>query len=373
MERFDQQLSYWQSTDDTFTTAAGALDDYPNALEWAQGEAALAIELWNAAETESAAALVEHQEYVSLLRRGTGVRHAAVDVPFIDPAGPVYQEARDVLANARYQLDVLATGYANIIGNAGEAAPLPLTVEQAHQALQDAAVRTVIEVGVVDPFHSTLNFLGGIAQTLWEHPDLVLEMLAGILGIAAGGAVILGGGGLEVVTIGGATPIAVPAIATGAAVATGGALLLGDGLNRWFTEAETRDPRSGVNRGDTRDFEGKWTQRDPDAPTPDYARKEQQGLDQVADTVGKDVIRDKVRVDYPGSPQGGRYYDGLYRNPDGTYTGVEVKSGSAYDDYWRPGNSQQQFDSRVSADNPAAGYLNGEEIKIVKVRVERVP
>lgn len=373
VERFEQQLSYWQTTSDTFTAAANALDNYAGALEWAQGEAALAIELWNAAEAESAAALAEHKEYVSSLRQGTGIRHVEVDVPFVDPSGPAHREAQAVLANARYQLDVLATGYANTIGEAGEAAPLPLTPEQAQQAATDAVVRTVIEVAVVQPFLSSLNFLGGIAQTLWEHPDLVLELLGGIIGIVGGGALIVGGGGLEVVTVGAGTPVAVPAIAGGVVAAAGGATLLNDSLNRMFNEAKTTGRQPGVDRGDGRDDGGHWTSRDPDAPIPDYALKEKQGVDQVAEELDVNVIRDRVNVDYPGSPQSGRYYDGLYRNPDGTYTGVEVKSGGSNLDYQRPGNVQRQFDSQVSPDNPAVGYLNGEEVKVIEVIVVHIP
>ncbi|MFT4259811.1 putative T7SS-secreted protein, partial [Microbacterium sp.] len=221
VERFEEQLSYWQTTSDTFTAAANALENYAGALEWAQGQAAIAIELWNAAEAKSAAALVAHQEYVRSLRRGAGIRHVDVDVPFVDPAGPAYREAREVLANARYQLDVLATGYANIIGEAGDAATLPLTPAQEQQAAADAIARTVIEVGVVQPFLATLNFLGSIAETMWEHPDLVLEMLLGIGGMVGGGALIIGGGGLEVVTLGGGTVIAAPAVVGGAALAGG--------------------------------------------------------------------------------------------------------------------------------------------------------
>lgn len=278
-----------------------------------------------------------------------------------------------MLANARYQLDVLATGYANIIGAAGEAAPLPLTPEQAQQAETDAVVRTVVEVAVVQPFKSTLNFLGSIAQALSEHPDIVLEMLGGIGGIVGGGALIVGGGGLEVVTVGVGTPAAVPAVAGGVALAGGGAALLGDSMTRLLNEAKT-DRQPGVNRGDGRDDGGKWAPRDPDAPIPDYARKEQQGLDEVEEAVEQEVVRDKVNVNYPGSSQkGGRLYDGLYKNPDGTYTGIEVKSGSAWDKYWKPKvNTQRDFDDAVSIDNPAVGYYNGEEIQITDVVVKQV-
>jgi len=373
LERFDQQLSYWQTTSDTFTTAANALDNYAGALEWAQGEAALAIELWNAAEAQAAAALVEHKEYVSSLRQGSGIRHVEVDVPFVDPSGPAHRDAQEVLANARYQLDVLATGYANIIGEAGNAAPLPLTPEHAQQAATDAIANAVIQVAVVQPFLSTLNFLGGVAQNLWEHPDLVLEMLGGILGIVGGGALIVGGGGLEVVTVGAGTPVAVPAIAGGAALVGGGAALLGDGMNRMFNEAKATDPRSGVDRGDRRDFEGKWARKDPDAPIPDYAVKEQQGVDKVADKMDVDVVRDKIHVKYDDASQSSREYDGLYERPDGKYGGIEVKSGSALEVYERSGNTQRLFDEGVSLDNPAIGNLNGKEIQVVEVMVIHIP
>ena len=52
---------------------------------------------------------------------------------------------------------------------------------------------------------------------------------------------------------------------------------------------------------------------------------------------------------------------------------MEVKSGGANVDYQRPGNTQRQFDSQVSPDNPAVGNLNGEEIKVIEVMVVHNP
>ncbi|WP_396652902.1 putative T7SS-secreted protein [Microbacterium sp.] len=373
LERFEHQLSYWRTTSDTFIAAANALENYAGALEWAQGEAARAIEMWNAAEAQAVAARVTYDEQLRTVRRSSGLRHIEVDVPFVDPSGSAHEEAQQVLANARYQLDVLATGYANIIGEASDAAPLPLTPEQAQQAVMDAAARTMIDATVVHPFLAALNFLGGVAQNLWEHPDLVLEILGGVLGIVGGGALIVGGGGLEVVTVGTGTPIAVPAVVGGAALASGGAGLLGDSMNRMFREAKSSDRQPGVNRGDGRDDGGHWTNRDPDAPIPDYALKEQQGLDLIRDERGVNIISDKVRVNYDGSGRTARYYDGIYQKPDGTYAGVEVKSGSAYDDYFRNGNPQRIFDSGVNPENPATGIYNGDVIQITEVKVVHVP
>lgn len=62
-----------------------------------------------------------------------------------------------------------------------------------------------------------------------------------------------------------------------------------------------------------------------------------------------------------------RYYDGLYRNPDGTYTGVEIKSGHGVRNV-----DQKRFDGSVSRENPATAVLHGESIQIVNVHLERV-
>lgn len=230
----------------------------------------------------------------------------------------------------------------------------------------------MIDVAVVKPFQATLNFLGGAAQNLIEHPDLVLEMLGGILGIVGGTATIVGGGGLEVVTVGAGTPVAVPAIVGGATLAAGGAALLGDSMHRLFNEANT-DPRRGVDRGDGRDNGGHFTARDPDAPIPDYARKEQQGLDQVEADLKSEVIRDKTKAHVPGERQNGRFYDGLVQLSDGTYAGVEIKSGGAYSDYLSSGGAQKHFDDLVRGGERAYATLNGERVEISAVIVNHVP
>ena len=69
----------------------------------------------------------------------------------------------------------------------------------------------------------------------------------------------------------------------------------------------------------------------------------------------------------------GPCYDGLVRNPDGTFAAIEVKSGDAYDAYFRPGNTQRQFDAQVNAGAVARGQLNGESTEIPRVIVRRQP
>lgn len=89
---------------------------------------------------------------------------------------------------------------------------------------------------------------------------------------------------------------------------------------------------------------------------------------------GVDIIRDKVRATIEGyhhrsdaTSDQHRYYDGLYKNPDGTYTGIEVKGGTGSRDA-----AQRGFDSTVSLDRPATATLNGEKISITRVILKEV-
>ena len=59
---------------------------------------------------------------------------------------------------------------------------------------------------------------------------------------------------------------------------------------------------------------------------------------------------------------------GLAEKPDGTYEGIEVKSGSAYCDA-----RQREFDDAVNSGGPATANLNGRTIQITSVEVVRVP
>jgi hypothetical protein len=77
------------------------------------------------------------------------------------------------------------------------------------------------------------------------------------------------------------------------------------------------------------------------------------------------VIKQQIAVT---NKQGGtRFYDGLSRKPDGTYEGVEVKSGGASLDA-----HQRTFDAGVESGNPATGMLNGKPITVTSVSYIRV-
>ncbi|WP_350350192.1 hypothetical protein ABS642_11675 [Microbacterium sp. A8/3-1] len=118
-------------------------------------------------------------------------------------------------------------------------------------------------------------------------------------------------------------------------------------------------------RNDGRDDRGRFV-GDGNRP---WVDREQIGLDNVANREGVDVIRDQVASRHPSTGDQIRYYDGLFANADGTYTGIEVKSGSA-----SRNPAQTLFDGAVSVETPAIANLpNVGQISIVQVILERVP
>jgi len=77
------------------------------------------------------------------------------------------------------------------------------------------------------------------------------------------------------------------------------------------------------------------------------------------------VITTQVRVTLPDGAT--RYYDGLARKPDGTYEGVEVKSGSA-----SLSARQRAFDAQVDAGTPATGRLDGVPVVVSSTYLQNV-
>ena len=147
--------------------------------------------------------------------------------------------------------------------------------------------------------------------------------------------------------------------------------MLAHAAGRWADEAagdsrvEPFEKQRGVNRGHGRDDYGQFAPEQSNKP---WVDKEKLGLDEVAEDRGVDVVRAKVQAKVEGGNPNGRYYDGLYKNPDGTYSAIEVKSGTAARDA-----NQELFDSIVNNGTPARATLNGQSITITKVILKEVP
>ena len=372
LERFERQLLHWKHAGEWLRAGASALFTWADALQWAQDEADRAITLWNEAEQQSAAALSAHRAHVQELRVGQGLRHPDVDLPFVDPSGAAHDEAREVLFNARATLEVFARDCAIRLDEAAEAARMPLTDAESATRAQHVVTEAIVDLAVVQPFQATVHLLAVSAQTLWEHPDIILELLGGAATFIGGAGLAVGGGGLTV-TGAGALAGAPALVVAGVGVAGAGAAMIGDAAGRWSAESHAVGDRiKGLDRGDGRDYLGHFAKGQKD---PLWVDKEKIGLDEYAGEQQVEMIRSKIKADYEGSPQDGRYYDGLVKNNDGpnTYTGVEIKSGRAIDTYNSPGSTQRQFDDAVNAGTPAHAKLNGEDILITRVDSKDVP
>ncbi len=188
-----------------------------------------------------------------------------------------------------------------------------------------------------------------------------------LAGIAVGGTEIIGGGpedpAADAASV--AEVAAIEGTADTVVAATAGADATDAAIDADAAAGEGGDAATGgpgIDRGDGRDPLGRFT------GSGGYgADKEAQGLQDYADVTGRDAIPDHVQAKLPDGPQG-RFYDGLALKSDGTYEGIEVKSGTA-----ARNAAQRAFDGKVSSSNPATATLGGTEIRITSVRVITVP
>jgi hypothetical protein len=96
------------------------------------------------------------------------------------------------------------------------------------------------------------------------------------------------------------------------------------------------------------------------------AGAEARGLSDYELATGQTVIRNQVRAVLSDGGRA-RYYDGLVQNAGGTYTGIEVKSGSA-----SLSAPQRAFDTAVNGGAAARATLSGQPITITSTELVRV-
>lgn len=376
-ERTEYVRSSWSRCGEYLMNGAAALSAYGDALQWAQEEASRAIDLWDQAEAAAVASHHAYREKVRELERELDLRHLEVDLPFIDGGAALRSQAVEVLTNARGVLDRYAVDAANALHDAADAAPLetPRRAESSKNwAFAGAFGAAVFETVVLNPAIDQLNFLASMGTALINHPDILLELLGGVA-LVVGGGTMMGGGGALAVTGVGAVPGGGVAWA-GMGVAASGLLAVGHAAGRWTNDAAGDDATNVIERPPPhpehggRDVLGQYN---GDGQRP-WVDTEKIGLDDLAEKRGLDIIRDKVRATIEGyhhrpdaTSDQHRYYDGLYKNPDGTYTGIEVKGGTGTRDA-----SQRGFDNTVSPERPATATLNGEKISITRVILKEV-
>lgn len=353
----------WQRLVESLTTAADALDEYATVLGWAQQKAGDAIAMWQVAQAQTAAG-VESYRQAERQAGATGI------VPFYTDAGAATRsDAQSLLAYARSE-----------VRDAGDTAAHAMTAITPPEALTwEGAGALFLGALVVqgqihwDTLANLVNGTASVGNAILRNPDALLALLGGGAMMIGGGATALGGGGLATTGVGSVPGGA--AVVGGLAVAGTGGALAAAGASKLAGEATgsagvmLMEKQRGADRGDGRDDYGQFAHGQGNKP---WVDKEKQGLDEIEDEINSSVERKRVASSIEGSIQK-RYFDGLYKNPDGSYTAVEVKSGSAFERYSRGEGQQRIFDESISPDSPATATLNGEKILISRVRVKEMP
>lgn len=255
-------------------------------------------------------------------------------------------------------------------------------------------VKTVTELGVTiagvqataglpyleDAAATAGNVFASLGNAMVNHPDEVLELLGGLATMVLGTAMEGGGVALDLTVVG--APAGVALNVSGAGVIAAGAALAGTGAIGLGVHAMT-DDRSTPYRTDNaerarnakepneqhpgRNNDGTYRSENNDSARVDAAQKEADGLKQVEKQLGTTVDTTKVKATVDGVPNG-RIYDGLVQKADGTYIGVEIKSGTAV-----RSPAQREFDAAISPENPAYATLDGKVIKITEFIERKVP
>jgi uncharacterized protein YukE len=344
---------------DVLVSCADALDAYVTTLGWAQQKAGDAIAMWAQAQTLT----LQSQREQRQMERLAG----PTDIlpPAVDGGEHLRIAAKALLAHARAELDAAGSAAATTVEAAASVTPESPDPWQVAGLL----ISAMFEMQVTLHWNSLVDIVNGAASfgnALIQHPETLLAILGG--GAMIGGGVgLMGGGGAVSLTGIGAT-VGAPAAAGGFALAGAGVAAAGAGAVAAAVNALGPDrvellERRGEDRGDGRDDGGRYANGQESKP---WVDKEAQGVKEVEDELGVQVRTDKVRANVEGTNRD-RFFDGFFKNDDGTYTGVEIKSGSATQTA-----SQREFDSLVTRDNPATATIDGEVVRITGVYVKKV-
>lgn len=122
-DAFSGEPGRWLEAGDAFEEAATAVGRYRPTLAWAQGQAAVAIQLWEEGQALTASAHADHQKATEQARRQAPAGTPSVAVPFVDAGAAKRAAAQEILARARQQLDTVGNETAAIVERARDLAP----------------------------------------------------------------------------------------------------------------------------------------------------------------------------------------------------------------------------------------------------------
>jgi hypothetical protein len=305
----------------------------------------------------------------------------------VSPSG-LFDEFVSVISGDEDQLSQIAHEALQVLNDLKTEAEAVAKLLQPLVAAAEAAAKTMAAWAQV-----ALGYVADVAQAVAADAVNAVATLGSAalhnpldpLAMIGGAALMAGGAGLEVPGVvldatGVGAVLGVPVNVAGAAMIATGATVAGAGALDLSHHAElhpvtvfhahTGKPGEGINRGDGRDIYGNFTGRDGGG----YGKmREAEGIKQYQGRFpGRWVTTEQRKATVDGA-ENSRFYDGLARKPDGTYEGIEVKSGTA-----GLSKPQQAFDGQVSYNNPGYVTITNEQgevetVQVTSVRVETVP
>jgi hypothetical protein len=236
--RFHGEPGKWLEAGDCFHNAANALDSYATTLQWAQGEAKAAIDLWNQGETATSTAKASHDRAV------TQAQQAGTDtnIPFNDPGEASREAARQKLDSARTQLRSAGDTAEQIVDAGRDKAPeKPGFWSKVGDFFGD------VGEGIKNAGVDVVNGLASFGNAMIHHPGDVAALVGGaaLTAISAAGDGL--GIALDATGVGAVAGVPLNAISTAGVVAGAGitAAATGDLLQH----AATDDQISPLQKG----------------------------------------------------------------------------------------------------------------------------
>jgi Bacterial EndoU nuclease len=200
---FDGEPARWITCGDCFLDARDAVNTYAGTLSWAQGEASVAIDLWEKGEAATESARAKHQqEQQQAEQQAAAAGEPAPDAqPFNDPGAALREQAQAKLDRARAQVTEGGESAAGTVNQAQQAAPEePNWLESAVDAVGDAigdglraigetigdGIRAVGE-GIDNAFEGIGNGIDAALDGIGNAVDGTLDVVGDIAGGALEG------------------------------------------------------------------------------------------------------------------------------------------------------------------------------------------
>lgn len=181
--RFHDEPQRWLDAGDAFHSAATAINSYADTLDWAQGQAGQAIQLWQQGEQTTAQAKAQHDQATAAANQQAAAngQPPPTGQPFQDPGDAIREQARQTLDRARTQLHGAGRQAVGAVDRAQDHAPQePTFLDDIGDAFTSAAD------WMGDRIDDRLHELGGFVQrgldNIEKLPDQIVDRVTTMAG-----------------------------------------------------------------------------------------------------------------------------------------------------------------------------------------------